>query len=455
MPPDTVSALTPPVSFALRLAGWSLALFGLFRVPWTGVHIFLPATQAQAAVGAALFGPSSLPVEATLACSGADALALCCAAIAAYPARWRTRAAGIAIGTVGILGLNTIRIGSLGRAAATPRMFDALHVYVWPAVLTIAIAGLVFGWMRIADRPRFPRHERSPAVASMQPGLPLVTLRFALVAVAGLVLFALASPLYLDSPRVLAVAWLVARASAVLLRAMGVNATAAAGMLVTPNGAFLVTQECIATPLIPVYLAAVLVYSPTWRSAGFRTLAAIPLFVALGSARLLVVALPAGLDHPPAFFIHAFFQFLVAAGMVCGVAFWRSGARASTWIRACAALALALGFSRILGGSYTGAMMSLTPITMDDPQGALTFLPAFQFGLFLALWIAAFLPSGWARFLCGASLLTAVQIAVGAGVQWLFVHAGVAPLVRDIRAWALIGPALVIAGVVYAAPPRR
>ena len=114
MPPDTVSALTPPVKFALRLAGWSLALFGLFRVPWTGAHIFLPATQAQAAVGAALFGRSSLPVEATLACSGADALALCCAAIAAYPVRWRMRAAGIAIGTAGILGLNRAAIASHG-----------------------------------------------------------------------------------------------------------------------------------------------------------------------------------------------------------------------------------------------------------------------------------------------------------------------------------------------------
>jgi exosortase/archaeosortase family protein len=454
VPSDTVSALTPPVRFALRLAGWSLALFGLFRVPWTGVHIFLPATQAQAAVGTALFGPSSLPVEATLACSGADALALCCGAIAAYPVCWRMRAAGIAIGTAGILGLNTIRIGTLGRAAATPRVFDALHVYIWPAVLTIAIAGLVFGWMRVADRPRFPRSGRA-RVTSTQPDFPIVTLRFALAAAAGLLLFTLASPLYLASAQVQSVAWLVARASAALLRAMGVNATAAAGMLMTPNGAFLVTQECISTPLIPIYFAAVLVYSPTWRRAGFYALGAFPLFVALGSARLLVVALPAGLDHPPAFFIHAFFQFLVAAGMVCGLAFWRSGARASTWIRAVAALGLALGFSRILGGSYTGAMMYLTPITMDDPQGALTFLPAFQFGLFLALWVAAFSSSGWARFVCGASLLTAVQIAVGAAVQWLFVHAGVAPLVRDIRAWALIGPALVVAGVVYAAPRRR
>ena len=83
------------------------------------------------------------------------------------------------------------------------------------------------------------------------------------------------------------------------------------------------------------------------------------------------------------------------------------------------------------------------------------FLPAFQFGLFLALWVAAFVPSGWTRFLCGASLLAAIQIAVAGGVQLLAVHAGIAPLVRDIRAWALLGPALIIAAVVNVAPPRR
>jgi len=128
-----------------------------------------------------------------------------------------------------------------------------------------------------------------------------------------------------------------------------------------------------------------------------------------------------------------------------------------TLARAVAALALAILFVRLLGTPYTRAILWFRPAgtVFDDPQGALMFLPAFQFGLFLALWVAAFISSGWARFVCGASLLTAVQIAVGAGVEWLFVHAGVAPLVRDIRAWALIGPALVIAGVVYAAPPRR
>jgi hypothetical protein len=96
VPTDTVRTATPASSFALRLIAWSLALFGLLRLPWVATHILLPATRLQAAAGSALVGPSSMPIEATLACSGADALALCLAAIVAYPVRWRMRGAGVA-----------------------------------------------------------------------------------------------------------------------------------------------------------------------------------------------------------------------------------------------------------------------------------------------------------------------------------------------------------------------
>jgi exosortase/archaeosortase family protein len=459
VPMDTVRAVTPARSFALRLIAWSLALFGLLRLPWVSTHLLLPVTRLQAAAGSALVGPSSLPIEVTLACSGADALALCFGAILAYPVQWRNRLAGAAGGAGLILGLNILRIGTLGRAAASPRWFNALHVYVWPAILTIAIAGFVFTWMRVADRSRSSRSATASAEhEARREASPyeLLTRRFALVAAAFLLVFTLASPLYLESTRVLALAGVVARAAAFLLRVLGLDATATAGVLATPRGAFLVTQECISTPLIPVYLAAVLVYSRTWWAKALWTAACVPLFVGLGIARLLVVAVP-GLDTSPAFFIHAFSQLLVAAGMVCGLALWRHGARAATVARAVAALALAIAFVRLLGAPYTHAILwfRTAATAFDDPQGALMFLPAFQFGLFLALWVAAFVPSGWRRFLCGASLLAAIQIAVAGGVQLLASHAGIAPLVRDIRAWALLGPALIIATVVNVASPRR
>jgi exosortase/archaeosortase family protein len=451
VPTDTGIAATPARSFTLRLIAWSLALFGLFRLPWVEAHVLLPATQWQAAAGAALLGPSTLPIAATLACSGADALSLCLAAILAYPAAWRARAQGVALGAAGILALNTIRIGTLGRAAASPWWFNTLHVYIWPAVLTIAIAGLVFAWMRTADRPRLPSSAANPAP---RPAPPLLSVRFALVTAACLILFTLAAPFYLESESVLAVAALVARAAAFLLRGAGVAATASAGVLMTPAGAFLVTQECISTPLIPAYIAAVLVYARPWPRAALWMALGAPLFVLLGIARLLVVAVPAGIDRPPAFLVHAFSQLLVGAGVVCAAALWRHGARVPTYMRIAAALAVAVAFVLLLGAPYTRAIVTFGD-AVTDPQGAIRFLPAFQFGLFLALWVAAFAPSGWTRFLCGAALMAAVQIAVSAGLAFLAAHAGIAPLVRDVRAWAIVGPALVIAAVVNVAPARR
>ena len=152
MPTDTARGRTDAVKFALRGVAWSLGFFGLLRLNWTEAHAVLPFTRVQAAVAVGLFGTPALPVEVTLACSGADALALCLGAVLAYPVKWRTRLAGAGGGAALILGLNTLRIGTLGRVAASPAWFNALHVYVWPAVLTLAIAGYVFAWMRLADR---------------------------------------------------------------------------------------------------------------------------------------------------------------------------------------------------------------------------------------------------------------------------------------------------------------
>ena len=141
---DTVRGPTGAGRFVLRGVAGSLAFFGLLRLNWIEAQVVLPFTRMQAGVAAGLFGAPASPVEATLACSGADALALCLGAVLAYPVTWRARLAGAAGGIALIVGLNTVRIGTLGRAAASPAWFNALHLYVWPAVLTLAIAGYVF-----------------------------------------------------------------------------------------------------------------------------------------------------------------------------------------------------------------------------------------------------------------------------------------------------------------------
>ena len=140
-------------NFALRAVAWSLGLFSLVRLSWLETHAVVPLTQLQSRFAESAFGRPTLPVDVTLACSGADAVALCVAAILAYPAMWSKRLAGAAGGVALILALNTARIGTLGEAATSPALFQALHVYVWPAVLMLAIAAYVFTWMRLAEAP--------------------------------------------------------------------------------------------------------------------------------------------------------------------------------------------------------------------------------------------------------------------------------------------------------------
>jgi len=169
VPTDTAHGRTTPVRFAFSAVAWSLGLFGLVRLGWFETHAILPLTGIQARVAELAFGAPALPIQVTLACSGADALALCIGAVLAYPARWRMRLAGAAGGLGLILALNSVRIGTLGRAAASPVWFEALHVYVWPALLTLAIAGYVFTWMRLADRPSAVETHQTSSASPARP----------------------------------------------------------------------------------------------------------------------------------------------------------------------------------------------------------------------------------------------------------------------------------------------
>jgi len=454
VPTDAARGPTGAVKFALRGLAWSVGLFGLLRLNWTEAHAVLPLTRAQAAVAAGLFGASALPVEVTLACSGADALALCLGAVLAYPVRWRTRLAGAGAGAALILGLNTLRIGTLGRAVESPAWFTALHVYVWPAVLTLAIAGYVFAWMRLADR-RPTLHATDVAPRESRPtGRLTATRRFVVLTLAFLLLFAVASPLYLESAAVLALAGFIARSAAVILGVIGVNAHAAANVLWTPRGGFIVTQECIATPLVPVYLASICAYADTRRRLILGVLAALPLFVALGIARLLVVALPAAVVASPLFLVHAFYQLLLGAVVVLIAALWRHGGRAALGYALVGVIAGAL-FVRLLGPFYTPVVTYPAGAPLDDPQGAIALLPAFQVGLYLALWIAAYTATGWKRLLAGLVVLALTQTTGLLALHALAIHSGVTARVSDVRGWAVAGPLLIVAAVVNVARPPR
>lgn len=438
-------------SFALRCLAWSLGLFGLLRLGWVETHAVLPLTQLQGRIAAAGFGAPALPIEVTLACSGTDAIALCAGAILAFPSTWRSRLAGATAGIALVLLLNTLRIGTLGQMAASPQAFEVLHVYVWPALLMLAIAGYVFGWMRSAGTRRASPAPGAPAPAGPPPPgrMAPLTRRFVVLAVAFLVVFVAVSPWYLQSAAGLALAEFIAAAAAGALSRLGLDATASGNVLWTARGAFLVTQECISTPLIPVYLAAALAYGRTgaWRVAAVG--AAAPLFVALGVLRLLVVALPPAIVDSPVFVVHAFYQALLAGVVVCAAAAWRHGRGAAAWRRALVGGLLGIAFLYLFGPPYSRglAFFAVGP-PLEDPQGALALLPAFQLGLYVALTVTLFAVAQWQPIVAGLAVLGLSQVLGFAALHVAFVHAGLALHVRDVRTWAVAGPLLVVAAIV-------
>ena len=423
---------TDAARFALSGLAASLALFGLLRLPWIEAHLLLPFTRVQGLLAVRLFGAPTLPIEVTLACSGADATALCLGAILAYPVAWRRaarrrRRRRRADPRLEHVPHRHARTG--GRVAGVVQRPSRL---LWPAVLTLAIAGYVFVWMRLADR----RHTAADnAAAPREPlitGRPQLSRRFIVLTAAFVLLFLAASPLYLESPAVAALAAVIARAAAAILGAAGISANAAANVLWTAHGGFLVTQECVSTPLIPIYLAAVCAYSSTWPRLIGGVLAAGPIFIALGIARLLVVALPEVLVSP-LFFVHAFYQLLLGAVVVGIAARWRHGARGALR-HALVGLVVGVLFVYLLGPAYTRIVSYPAGAPLDDPQGAIALLPSFQVGLYLALWAAAFVAAGWTRFFAGLAALGLTQAAGLLALHVLATHADVTRA-RPRRAW--------------------
>lgn len=423
-------------NFVITAIAYSLGLFGLLKWGWLEAHAVWPLTQYQAGLSEALFGAPALPIDVTLACSGTDAFALCAGALLAYPSTWRFRLGGIAAGFALIVFINVVRIGSLGRAAASPLLFETLHVYVWPAFIILAIAGYVFTWMRVANT-------RSQAPAEQRPFTTGRTSAFIVWTVIFVALFIATSPMYLESPAVLAVATLIAQAAAALLGMIGLTATASANVLWTSRGGFEVTQECISTPLIPLYGAAVMTYGTRLRWRLLLLAAAVPLFAALGVARLLVVALPAALIGSPLFLIHAFYQILLAAVVVGALATWCRGAVPVRVIGiACLIGALT---AWVLAPLYASIFSALgLGIPFNDAQGAMASLPSFQMGLYVALSIASMTMLSRRACTIGLVSLAGLQAAVFGIALSVSQRTDFVPHIRDVRAWAVVAPLAIV-----------
>ena len=434
--------------FLLAALAWSLGLFALLRSPWAERRLVLPLTRLQAQAADYYAGRPTVPVTVTADCSGTDVLALCLAAILACPVPWRARLAGATGGIALVLALNTLRIATLGRAAASPALFQTLHLQVWPAILVLATAGYVFAWMRGALGATGRTEKGDTEAGALSP----LVRRFAPRAAVLLVAFALCDPWIARSETLLEAGAWTARAAAFLLTAGGLAAAASGNVLATSRGAFMVTPECLATALVPLYVAGVLTVRLTWPWRALALMAAPPLFAALAIARLLLLALPPALAASPLFLVHGFHQLVLAVIGVVLLALWREPPAPRRWARAVGraggALCAAAIFAIVAGAALTSAVLgaaravaSLAPHTLTelaapgDAQGALALLPAYQAGLLLALGMVAF--PGWRRLLSAFAVLLVSQVVFLVVLGELADHAGLVAHPLLLRAWAV------------------
>ena len=441
----------PTIGFVLRALGWVAVLFGGMRLAWVQQNLLLPSAGLQHGLACALTGAPRDAVVVNQSCTGSDAMALCLGAIFAFPATWRRRLIGAALGLGVILAVNTARIGSLSLVVGDRELFNLLHVHVWPAVIVLVAAVYVYFWMgsAVAAGAASGGGGTRDAAASQAaaPGSGAVV-RFLIAAASLVAAYYLLHGRWLASSVLGFVAGAVARTAAFLMAGLGMEVSVSEHIVRTAHGAWAVTPECATTPLIPIYVAAALTVRLSRVQRALALIATVPLFFALAVSRLLVLALPPALVGSPTDAVHAFYQFLAGAGLVALAA--RLAARAG-WARR-----LAVGLA---AGAVAGAVTAqIHPLGFDlwprlagalhlghgvaDGQGALALMPAYQIGLFAALWQAG--GRRWRPGAVGGRLLALLgsQIAVAAAVGELATHLGAATPIVLIRAWALAVPAL-------------
>ena len=126
--------------------------------PWTHVlaataaalaRLFYPAAVAS---GLTLTSPSSgFGVLIAPGCNGVEAVIMLAAAMLAFPAPWRHKALGLALGFVAVQGLNVLRIVSLFALGQWSReVFEIAHLYVWQALIMLDVLVVWWIWVRRA-----------------------------------------------------------------------------------------------------------------------------------------------------------------------------------------------------------------------------------------------------------------------------------------------------------------
>ena len=99
-------------------------------------------------VGTQIHG-KGFAVDVKNGCNGVEAMLILVAAVLAFPASWRQRLAGIAIGVAVIQILNLVRVVSLfWLGVHRPDIFETFHTAVWQTILILVAVVVFLLWSR-------------------------------------------------------------------------------------------------------------------------------------------------------------------------------------------------------------------------------------------------------------------------------------------------------------------
>jgi exosortase H (IPTLxxWG-CTERM-specific) len=144
-------------------------LFGLELTPWAQAWFVIPWTNALAAISTwivTLFDSSvvatgkimssntngfSVSIEA--GCNGVEATLVLLAAMLAFPAPWKHKVVGLAIGILAVQLLNIMRVISLFYLGQwNYDVFEWAHLYVWQALIMLDVLVVWLIWVRRVPR---------------------------------------------------------------------------------------------------------------------------------------------------------------------------------------------------------------------------------------------------------------------------------------------------------------
>lgn len=167
--------------FFLLFLALQLSLFGINMLNWVQQHLVLPWTtllaricaglvtlfdSSAAAAGKVLWNTQTgFGVSIEAGCNGIEACIVLFAAIMAFPATWRHKLMGLAVGFIAVQALNIVRVISLFYLGQwNTEVFNFAHEYLWQALIMLDVLVVWLLWVRAGSRnggvpPHQPPHQ--------------------------------------------------------------------------------------------------------------------------------------------------------------------------------------------------------------------------------------------------------------------------------------------------------